>query len=98
MAALGTLGDPQAIAALEPFATAAKESPEQSAAEAAVTALRADRRPVDDFKNLRAEVLDLQKANRNLRADLEDIKKQLAARAVASPLPPKKSFSSRKNP
>ena len=98
MAALGTLGDPQAIAALEPFATAAKESPEQSAAEAAVTALRADRRPVDDFKNLRAEVLELQKANRNLRADLEDIKKQLAARAVASPLPPKKSFSSRKNP
>ena len=98
MAALGTLGDPQAIVALEPFATAAKESPEQSAAEAAVTALRADRRPVDDFKNLRAEVLELQKANRNLRADLEDIKNQLAVRAVASPLPPKKSFSSRKNP
>ena len=34
-------------------------------------------KPVDDFKNLRQEVLDLQKANRDLRKELDDLKKKL---------------------
>ena len=89
--ALGSLGEPQAIAALNKVATAAKESPERSAAERAVTDLRAARKPVDDFKNLRQEVLDLQKQNRELRKDLDDLKKKLEARApAAGELPTKK--------
>src|SRR5439155_435449 len=80
--ALATLGDPKAIAALEKSATAARESPERSAAEKALADLRAARKPVDDFKNLRQEVLDLQKANRDLRKELDDLKKKVdAARA-----------------
>jgi aminopeptidase N len=75
--ALGTLGDPRAVAVLEKFATASKESPERAPAEAALADLRAARQPVDDFKNLRSEVLDLQKQNRELRKDLEDLKKKL---------------------
>jgi hypothetical protein len=34
-----------------------------------VAVLRAGRKPVDDFKNLRHEVLGLQKANRDLRQE-----------------------------
>jgi HEAT repeat protein len=79
IAALGTLGDPRALDVVERFSTASKESPERSAAEKAAATLRAERKPVDDFKNLRQEVLDLQKANRNLRKDLDDLKKKVEA-------------------
>ncbi|PYJ81924.1 MAG: hypothetical protein DME22_20015, partial [Verrucomicrobia bacterium] len=82
--ALGALGDPKAVAVLEKFATASKESPERTAAERAVADLRAGRKPVDDFKNLRDEVLDLQKQNRELRKELEDLKKKVEA-AEAKP-------------
>ena len=85
--ALGTLGDPGAIVVLEKFATAAKESPERGAAERAVADLRAARKPVDDFKNLRSEVLDLQKSNRDLRKELDDLKKKLDAHPATPPEP-----------
>ena len=90
MAALGTLGDPKAIPLLETFATASKANPEQAAAAQAVATLRADRKPVDDFKNLRAEVTDLQKANRTLRHDLEDLKQELEARKQPATTPTNK--------
>ena len=81
--ALGGLGDPKAIGVVEKFATAQKESRERRAAERAITDLRAARKPTDDFKNLRQEVLDLEKANRDLRKELEDLKKKLDARLAA---------------
>jgi aminopeptidase N len=89
---LGTLGDPKAIAVLEKYATASKESHERTAAERALTELRAARKPVDDFKNLRQEVLDLQKTNRELRKELDDLKKKVEAQQTkpASPKPVKK--------
>jgi len=83
ISALGTLGDPSAFSALEKFADASKERPDRRAAEAAVTTLRAGRKPIDDFRNLRQEVLDLQKANRELKKDLDDLKKKVAAREPA---------------
>ncbi|MGA2863926.1 MAG: M1 family aminopeptidase [Verrucomicrobiota bacterium] len=95
--ALGTLGDPKAIAALDTFATAGKGRPGQAAAERAVAALRAARKPVDDFKNLRQEVLDLQKANRDLRQELDDLKKKLDARPPAPPPPKKKPLTQPKS-
>jgi len=85
LSALGTLGDSEAIVVLNKFATAAKDSPERSTAERAVTELRATRKPVDDFKNLRSEVLELQKANRELRKELEDLKKKLEGRPALAP-------------
>ncbi len=78
--ALGTLNDPKAIAVLEKFASAGKNSPQASAAEKSLTALRSGRKPVDDFKNLRQEVLDLQKTNRELRQEMDDLKKKLETR------------------
>jgi len=81
ISALGTLGDPQAIAVLQTFASASKETPERSAAERAITDLRAGRKPVDDFKNLRQEVLELQRSNRELRKELDTLKKTTEAKA-----------------
>jgi aminopeptidase N len=82
--ALGTLGDSRSIAVLQTFANAAKSSPQQEAAEKAVADLRAGRKPVDDFKNLRQEVLDLEKANREQTKDLADLKKRFEAKEGAS--------------
>jgi hypothetical protein len=43
---------------------------------------------VDDFKNLRQEVLDLEKANREQSKELEDLKKQFEAkRTPANQIP-----------
>jgi len=93
---LGYLSYPKAIAVLQIFANAAKGAPGQPAAERAVAELHAGRKPVDDFKNLRREVLDLQKANRDLRKDLDDLKKKLEAAPSNPPPPPKKKLLSGK--
>jgi aminopeptidase N len=96
--ALGTLRDPKALAALEKFATASRQSRERAAAERAVADLRAARKPVDDFKNLRQEVLDLQKANRELRKDLEDLKTKVAARSREGAPPSPTPAAAKKKP
>ncbi|HXG46536.1 MAG TPA: M1 family aminopeptidase [Methylomirabilota bacterium] len=77
--ALGILGDPKAIAVLETFSLATKDSPERTAAERAVGDLRASRKPGADLGTLRSEVLSLQRENRDLRKDLDDLKKKLEA-------------------
>jgi aminopeptidase N len=92
MGALGALGDPSAISALEKFSTVTKDTPQRAAAERAVTALRAGRKPVDDFKNLRQEVLDLQTAIRELRKRLDEMQKKSDAKKPApAETKPKKS-------
>jgi aminopeptidase N len=77
--ALGELGDPKAIATLEKFAQGGEGSPEREKAEKAIEKLRAGRKPVDDFKNLRKEVNELKKSNESLGKELEDLKKRLEA-------------------
>ena len=77
--ALGTLGDPKALAVLTTFADQTQDGPQHDAAQQAITALRADRKPVDEFKTLRGEVLDLQQANRSLRKDFDEFKKKSEA-------------------
>ena len=91
LAALGTLRDPRAIAVLEKFATAAKDNPERAAAERSLADLRAADKPADDFKNLRGEVLDLQKAQRDLRRELDDLKKKFDARPAPPETPKRKT-------
>jgi HEAT repeat protein len=99
--ALGTLGDPKAIGALEKFSNAYKDSPQRVTAARAVADLRAGRKPVDDFKNLRQEVLDLEKANRDLKKELDDLKKKVEAAAkaptpAAAPVPAKPAKPAKK--
>jgi aminopeptidase N len=85
MKALGTLEDPKAIALLETFANAAKETPQQEEATKAIAALRAVNKPSDNLKDLRQEVLDLQKETRRLNKELEDVKKKLGASTPKKP-------------
>jgi HEAT repeat protein len=96
MNGLGTLGDPKAIPALEKFSTAAKDSPQRVAAGRAVFDLRAARKPIDDFKNLRQEVLDLQKANRELRKELDELKRKVEAAGKVEEKPKKKPVAAPK--
>jgi aminopeptidase N len=96
--ALGTLRDPKAIPAVQKFATGPKAGRVRSTAERALTELRSARRPVDDFKNLRQEVMDLQQANRDLRRELDDLKKKIEAAAKASPTEATGSSSKKPKP
>jgi hypothetical protein len=52
--------------------------------------LRAARRPVDDFKNLRQEVMDLQKGNSEMRDQVNDLKKKVEAMKEPPTAPGKK--------
>ena len=76
------LDDPKAIAVLEKFTDATKESPERAAAARAVASLRDTKKPSVEFGKLRSEVLKLQRENRELRKDLDDLKKRLDTLAV----------------
>jgi aminopeptidase N len=93
--ALGNLGDPKALAVLETFVAAPKESPEREAADRALAALRAVKKPNDEWRDLRNEVLDLKKANREMRNELEQLKKKVEA-GVAKESTPSESKPRRK--
>ncbi len=93
--ALGTLGDPKAIGVLETFATASKDSPENAAATRAIADLRAGRKPADEFKGLRQEVLALQKTTRDLRKQLDELESK---NAVLTNAVPADSKSKKKKP
>ena len=83
MRALGLLEDPKAIAALETFANSSKETEEQPVAEKAIADIRAARRPTDNLKELRTEVLDLQKESRKMRKEIEEMQKKGEAKGVS---------------
>jgi aminopeptidase N len=91
--ALGTLGDPKAVAVLEKFTDGAKDSPQRTAAERAITAVRDQKKPGVELGTLRTEVMSLQKENRDLRKELDDLKKKvevLAPKAAVTNDPPAK--------
>jgi aminopeptidase N len=77
--ALGTLEDPAAIPLLEKFASSSKSTPQQADAERAISILRKWNKPGDNLKDLRTQVLDLEKSHRELKKELEDLKKRLKA-------------------
>lgn len=77
IAALGTLEDPQAVAVLETFASTAKETPERAAAEKAIATIRAAKRPTDNLGELRNELLELKKHQREARKEVDALKKRL---------------------
>ncbi len=81
---LGTLGDQKAIAVLEKFTNASKESRERIAAEKSLTALRDAKKPSAELGVLRSEVLNLQKDNRDLRKEFDDLKKKVEAGSITT--------------
>jgi aminopeptidase N len=85
LSGLGTLGDAKAMAVLEKFASAAKESPERRAAERALTALRENRKSPVELGNLRNEVLTLQKENRDIRREFDELKRRFESLTPTTP-------------
>ena len=82
---LGKLGDPKALGALQRFTTLAKTNPSRTMAEKSVNDLRTGKKPVVEFGDLRNELLSLQQENKDLRKDLDAMKKKLDAVAEARP-------------
>lgn len=74
--ALGRLGDPRAIPVLEPFAKATKPGGRREAAESAIRTIRERKPQAAEMDTLRKEVLELQKQNREIKAELDDLKKR----------------------
>lgn len=96
--ALGNLEDPAAITPLETYTTATADTPEHKAATAALNKIRAARKAPEELGTLRQEFLDLQKTTRDLRKELDGMKKRLDATpakpahakpAEVKPSPPK---------
>jgi len=79
--ALGTLKDPQAIALLETFTTIGDDSnPEKKAADAAIRTLSGEKKQADEVKDLRGEMLELQKQLRELKSKVETLGKKESAK------------------
>ncbi|MFM1768807.1 MAG: Aminopeptidase, partial [Verrucomicrobiota bacterium] len=79
LAGLGTLGDPKAMAVLEKFSSLPADNRERATAERSLTALREARRPSVELGSLRGDVSKLQQENRDLRKELDDLKRRLEA-------------------
>lgn len=82
--ALGTLGDPKAMAVLSTFANARKENPVREAADKALATLRSAKKPTDVRAELNNEVLELQKDNRDLKRDFDELKRRVEASETRS--------------
>ena len=77
--ALGSLGDPKAIAVLETFAAARKGNPQREAADRAIATLRAAKKPSDEWRDLRQELLELREANREVKDQLQELRGKVEA-------------------
>jgi aminopeptidase N len=89
--ALGLLEDPKALGALETFANSSKETEEQPVAEKAIADIRAARRPTDNLKDLRTELLEMKKASQKMQKELDEMKKKSdASRGGKTAVSPKR--------
>lgn len=75
--ALGNLEDPRSIATLETYAGASPYRPEKAAADRALEKIRAAHKPSEELKALRTEVTSLQEAGREMKKELETLRKKL---------------------
>jgi aminopeptidase N len=85
LSALGTLRDDRALPILERFAAGQKNTPERTGAERAIENIRAARKSTLEVGDVRREVLELQKQNRELRKDLDALKKKVEAGTPSKP-------------
>lgn len=79
MAGLGELGDPIARPILAGVAVVAPNDGRRTAAESALKTLDKGVKPLEAVERLGAEMLDLQKTNKELREELERLKKRFDA-------------------
>ena len=77
--ALGDLGDPKAVAPLRTFLSEPDDSDRYRAADRAIKAIEEGKAADAAVGNLRNEVMELQKENRELQDQFKDLKKRLEA-------------------
>ncbi len=77
---LGNLDDPKAIALLETIAERSSTHPETQPAIKAIERLRAGKKTVDELSTLRSEITDLKSTSRELRKELDALKKKTDAK------------------
>jgi len=75
--ALGNLEDPRSIATLDTYAGASIYRPEKAVAEKALEKIRAAHKPSEELKALRTEVTNLQEAGREIKKEMETLRKKL---------------------
>jgi HEAT repeat protein len=80
MTALGNLEDSRAIAVLETFGSSSAYRPERSAAEKALEKIRTVQKPNEEIKGLRTELSTLRDLSRDLKKELETLKKKMEAK------------------
>lgn len=90
LGALGTLKDERAVPILERFTVGQKNTQLRTTAEKAIENIRANRKGTLEAGDVRREVIDLQRQNRELRRDLDALKKKVEASAAPAPAPKKK--------
>jgi aminopeptidase N len=81
--ALGTLGDAKATAILNTYLEADKDAPLRGPAEEALNGINSRNRAPDAQQKLRNEVLELQRVDRELRKEIDELKNR------PQPTPPK---------
>lgn len=75
--ALGTLGDPASLPALKTFSEADNpDLPESKAADTAIRLLNGEKLQATEMRDLRSEILEMQKEWKSMRDELETLKKQ----------------------
>ena len=77
---LGRLEDPKALPLLEPFAERTGFPAESEAARKALERIRAGRKSVEELSTLRSEITELKNTSRELRKELDALKKRTEAR------------------
>jgi hypothetical protein len=77
--ALGVLNDPKAIAVLETFDVGKDDSPKRKAVQQALTDLKSGQKPDANIKTLREDFLEIQKQNREMQEQFQEMKKRLDA-------------------
>lgn len=83
--ALGTLRDEKSLPILERFVVGPKTTPTRAAAEKAVETIRAQRPGALEAGDVRREVLELQRQNRDLRREFDVLKKKVEAGNAPAP-------------
>jgi aminopeptidase N len=82
---LGALRDPKGAATLETFLNLPAGRPERTAAERAIERIRAYQKQAPEMGQVRGDVQKLQGENRDLRKDLDDLRKKFDAILPALP-------------
>lgn len=80
LSGLGNSEDPRAIAVLETYVNISEHKSEKAAAEKALEKIRSAQKPNEELKTVRTEISTLRDLNRELKKDVETLRKKFEAK------------------